>query len=142
MRHALNGMADEVANGRMSMDGFPAQVIPIMELQELQQKLGEALHRIERLEEQMHSVKGSARWQHLVLRPHPWRRQLSLRDRNMTVGQLMSIIRPNRLTPEQASADLDLPVEAIQETIAYYEENRELIRSEASKERQYLGSRT
>jgi hypothetical protein len=112
-----------------------------MELQELQHKLDNALHRIEQLEEQMSKVKGSARWQHLILRPHPRRRQFSLRDRNMTVGQLMSVIRSNRLTPEQASADLDLPIEAIREALEYYEENRELIQREASEERQYLAER-
>src|SRR5438093_2958111 len=109
-----------------------------MELQQLQQQLNEAVGRIQHLEECMKSVLESSRWQHLILRPHPWRRQLSLRARNMTVGQLMSVVVPNRLTPEQASLDLDLPVEAIREALTYYAENCDLIQREANLERQYL----
>jgi uncharacterized protein (DUF433 family) len=112
-----------------------------MELHELQQELDEALHRIERLEGCLSSVIESSRWRHLILRPHPWRRQLSLRDRNMTVGQLVSVVVPNGLTPEQASADLDLPVEAVREALAYYAENHDLIQAEARREREYLAER-
>ncbi len=112
-----------------------------MELQELQQKLEEALHRIQHLEDRLTSMIESSRWRHLILRHHPWRRQLSLRDRNMTVGQLVSVVVPNGLTPEQASADLDLPVEAVREALAYYAENRDLIQSEAQREREYLAER-
>jgi uncharacterized protein (DUF433 family) len=112
-----------------------------MELQELQQQLTEALNRIERLEERLSGVEEAARWRHLIRRPHRWRRQLGLRDRNITVGQLVSTIRANKLTPEQASEDLELPLEAIQEALAYYAENRELIAGEASEERRRLAER-
>jgi len=111
------------------------------QLQELQNKLTEALNRIQQLEERITSVEEPARWRHLIRRPHAWRRQLSLRERNMTVGQLVSTIRANKLTPEQASGDLELPLEAVQEALAYYGENRDLIAREASEERRLLAER-
>src|SRR5216117_1887027 len=108
------------------------------EIQELQSQLSEALDRIQHLEEEVRSGKELPRWQYLIARPHRWRRQLSIKGRNMTVGQLVSTVRANRLTPEAAAADLDLPVEAIQEALAYYEANRALIQLEAAEERRWL----
>jgi uncharacterized protein (DUF433 family) len=114
----------------------------VADLQVLQNKLDEALNRIQRLEEQMGPLTAQiTRWQYLVTRPHPWRRQLAIKGRNMTVGQLISTIRANRLTPEQASQDLELPVEAVQEAITYYTENRALIELEAAEERRRLTER-
>ncbi len=109
------------------------------ELQVLREKIDEALSRIQRLEERLDTKEPEPpRWQYLIARPHRWRRQLSIKGRNMTVGQLVSTVRANKLTPEAASKDLELPVEAIREALAYYEENRELIQSEATEERRRL----
>lgn len=101
------------------------------ELQQIQAQLSEALSRIERLEE-------AQRWKHLIARPDSWRRQLSLRDRNMTVGQLVSTVYASRMTPDQAAEDLDLPLEVIREALAYYEQNKELVQREAEEERRWL----
>ena len=59
----------------------------------------------------------------------------------MTVGQLVSVVRANRLTPEEASEELELPLEAIHEALAYYEEKKALIQHEASEERRYLAEK-
>ena len=59
----------------------------------------------------------------------------------MTVGQLMSTVRANQYTPEKASQELDLPLPAICEALAYYAENRDLIEMEASEERRRVGER-
>ena len=115
--------------------------IKTVELQELGQKLDEALQRIQHLEEQLQSTQEAQQWNHLIVRPSSWRRQLGLKERNMTVGQLVSTIRANRYTPEQASEDLELPLEAIQEALEYYEKNKELIQREAAEERRYLAER-
>jgi hypothetical protein len=106
------------------------------ELQAIEAKLGDALARIERLEARL-SENGSQEtaWRYLVARPHSWRRQLSIKGRNMTVGQMMSTIRAEHYTPEQASENLELPLEAIQEALAYYSANRGLIELEALEER-------
>src|SRR6266852_3713309 len=102
------------------------------ELQQLQTQLSDALQRIQHLEEEIGSGKESPRWQYLIARPHRWRRQLSIKGRNMTVGQLVSTVRANRYTPEQASEELELPLAAVYEALAYYAEHRDLIEMEAS----------
>jgi len=53
----------------------------------------------------------------------------------MTVGQFVSTVRANDHTPEQASEELELPLAAIYEALAYYAEHRDLIEMEASEER-------
>jgi hypothetical protein len=112
------------------------------DLQVLQNKLDEVLSRVQRLEEQIGPLAAqTARWRYLVARPHPWRRQLAMKGRNMTVGQLMSTILANQLGPELASQDLELPLEAIHEAMTYYAENRALIELEAAEERRRLTER-
>jgi uncharacterized protein (DUF433 family) len=111
------------------------------EMQQLQSQLTEALDRIQHLEEEMNSGKVMSPWQYLVARPHRWRRQLSIKGRNITVGQLVSTLRANRYTPEQASEELELPLAAIYEALAYHAEHRDLIEMEASEERRRLGER-
>ena len=113
-----------------------------IDIQTLQQQLEGVLNRIQRLEERLGILEGGeACWRYLVARPHPWRRQLSLKGRNTTVGHLVSVVRANGLTPEQASEDLGLPLDAIREAVAYYEENRALIELEAAEERRRLAER-
>src|SRR6266404_299275 len=103
------------------------------EMQHMQNQLTQALKRIEHLEQEWNGGKESCRWQYLILRPHRWRRQLSIKGRNMTVGQLVSTVRANRHTPEQASEELELPLAAIYEALEYYAEQRDLIEMEASE---------
>ncbi len=79
------------------------------EIQQMQTQLTEAFGRIQHLEDEIKNGKELPRWQYLVSRPHRWPRQLSVKGRNMTVGQLVSTIRANRYTPEQASDDFAKP---------------------------------
>ena len=76
-------------------------------------------------------------WQHLVVRKHPWRKQLYLKGLNMTVRQLVGGVKANGFTEEQAAANYHLPVEAIREALAYFEANPEVIALDAAYE-QYL----
>jgi uncharacterized protein (DUF433 family) len=109
------------------------------QLDEMQAQLNGALARIERLEKIVDSLGIRQQvWRFLSPRQHPWRRQLYVNGRNMTVGQLVSTVRANRLTPQQAAEDLELPVEAIEEALLYYDQNRELIQNEAAEERRFL----
>jgi len=78
------------------------------------------------------------KWIYLVERPHPWRRQLSIKGRNLTVGQLISTLRANSLSLEQLAGAVDLPLEAVSEALAYYERFRPLIELEAAEERSRL----
>jgi uncharacterized protein (DUF433 family) len=66
-------------------------------------------------------------WQHLVVRNHPWRKQLYIKGRNMTVRHVVGAVRANCLTEEEAARDLHLPVEAIREALVYFEANPEVI---------------
>ncbi len=115
------------------------------EVQLLVQRLDDITRRVQRLEESLASREAPPeppeRWLYLIARPHRWRRQLSIKGRNITVGQLVSTVRANRYTPEQASENLELPLAAIQEALAYYAENRALIELEASEERCRLAQR-
>src|SRR5947209_12420009 len=112
-----------------------------LDLEQREQKLTELFNRIEQLEGTLKNIQEASRWKHLIAPPSTWRRQLSLREKNITVGQLVSTIRANKLSVEEASADLDLPAEAIREALEYYEQNRELIQQEAAEERTYLAER-
>lgn len=71
---------------------------------------------------------------YLVARPHPWRRQLYLKGRNMTVGQLVATIKANHLSPEEAAEDMDLPLEQVCEVLAYYDLHRDLVDMELREE--------
>jgi uncharacterized protein (DUF433 family) len=75
---------------------------------------------------------------YLVSRPHPWRKQLFIKGRNMTVANLIYSIRTNKLTPEEAAQDFDLPLAAVEEAMQYYALNRELIEIEALEEKRIL----
>ena len=101
----------------------------------------EALARLERFKELSVPAVQPIIFEHyryLVEKPDKWRKQLYLKGRNMTVGQLVYTMRANNLSAEEAAADMDLPVEQVREAQAYYEINRDLIEREADEEKQYL----
>lgn len=105
------------------------------ELESLHAKLDDVLARLQELENER---TFSGRWLYLVERPHAWRRQLSIKGRNLTVGQLMSTMRANNLTLEQAAEGFNLPLEAVREAATYFEQNRGLNELEAAEERSRL----
>lgn len=80
-------------------------------------------------------------YQYLTARPHPWKKQLVLKGRNMTVGQLISTMQANNLTDEEAADDLDLPLEQIREARAYYQAHQTLVDLEAQEEAARLASK-
>ena len=73
-------------------------------------------------------------WKYLVRRNHPWRKQLYIKGRKMTVRQLLSNMTPNGFTEDEAAEDLELPVEAIREALAYAEQNSALLQYETAYE--------
>jgi uncharacterized protein (DUF433 family) len=77
-------------------------------------------------------------WNYLVRRNHPWRQQLSVRGRNMTVRQLVGTVRANQWAEEEAARNLDLPREAIREAFQYAREHEELLAIEGEIERLML----
>jgi uncharacterized protein (DUF433 family) len=77
-------------------------------------------------------------YQYLVRREHPSRRQLYIKGRNLTVGQLVATMRANKLSPEDAADDYELPIEQIREALAYYEANHDLVDAELREEKRWL----
>jgi len=59
----------------------------------------------------------------------------------MTVGQLISTMQANHLTPEEAADDLELPREQVKEAVAYYELHRDLLEAEAREEAARLAAK-
>ncbi|MCB0154904.1 MAG: hypothetical protein KDF65_08905 [Anaerolineae bacterium] len=80
-------------------------------------------------------------YEFLVARPETGRKQLYLKGRNMTVGQLIYKMRANDLNAEEAAADMDLPLTQVREAQVYYQTHRELIESEVAEEKQFLTGR-
>jgi uncharacterized protein (DUF433 family) len=80
------------------------------------------------------ALRPESNYTYLVLRPHPWRRQLSLKGRRLTVGQFLSRMRVEGWAAEQAAAEFELPVEAAYEAIDYGERYGSLIAAEDAED--------
>ena len=49
-------------------------------------------------------------WKYLVVRNHPWRKQLYIKGRNMTVRHLVGTVKANRFTEEEAAKIKNLTI--------------------------------
>jgi len=78
------------------------------------------------------------RWQYLVARPHPWRKQLYIKGRKLLASTVRQDIIANQMSPEQAAENWDLPLPAIYEAIQYCEGHHALLKLEADEERYRL----
>jgi len=76
------------------------------------------------------------KWQWLVEREHRWRRQLWVKGRKLTVGDVVSRLRFEHLTAEELAKDMDLPVDAVREAEqwASIPANAELIAAEDAED--------
>lgn len=81
------------------------------------------------------------KWIYLVNQAHPWKRQLFVKGRKLSAAAVWSGMLVNKLSREQAAANWDLPVEAIDEIYAYCEENKVLLEMEAAEELRRLGQK-
>jgi len=77
---------------------------------------------------------GNEEWTWLVAQPHRWRRQLWIKGRRMTAGQLVGQMDASGWTLEETARQFDLPVDAVAEARRYTEANRELVEAEAVEE--------
>ncbi|MFA0750848.1 MAG: hypothetical protein SLRJCFUN_001251 [Candidatus Fervidibacter sp.] len=89
----------------------------------------------------MSEGKAEVTYRYLEARPHPWRKQLCIKGRNLTVWQLLTSMWVHQMTPEEVAADYGLPVEAVYEALDYYEKHRELLHAEAEEEKRRLIAR-
>lgn len=74
-------------------------------------------------------------WTWLVRRDHPWRRQLWVKGRNITAGDLARTASGEGWSPEETARQFDLPVEAVVEAFRYAGNARELIAAEEAENR-------
>lgn len=81
------------------------------------------------------AVAPERRYRHLVRVRHPWRRQLSLKGRRLTVGQLVAQMNANAMDVAVAAEAFGLQPEAVAEALDYAARNVELLASEAAEER-------
>ena len=77
-------------------------------------------------------------WQHLAARPHPWRRQLYVKGRNLRAFTVWMEMQVNRMGPQEAAENWDLPLAAVTEIVRYCENRQDLLRMEADEERRRL----
>ena len=76
------------------------------------------------------------------LEPKPYKkstRQWGIKGRNMTVWNLVAPLVVREVTPEEMARRFDLPLEAVQEALAYYYANKEWIDAEVEEEGHQLG---
>jgi hypothetical protein len=75
------------------------------------------------------------RWKYLTERAHAWRRQLYVKGRKLRAATVWLDMQVNGMTRDEAAANWELPLEAIDEIARYCEECADLIRAEAEEER-------
>jgi uncharacterized protein (DUF433 family) len=77
------------------------------------------------------------------LEPHPgsFYRELFVRGLNLRASRLVAWMQAEELTPVQAAADRELPVEALLEAIDYVSSHSELIADELQREHELLRER-
>lgn len=76
------------------------------------------------------------------LEPKPYKKstqQWGIKGRNMTVWNMVAPIVVREVTPEEMARRFDLPLEAVQEALAYYYANKEWIDAEVEEEGRQLG---
>ena len=88
------------------------------------------------------AVAPERRYRHLVRVRHPWRRQLSLKGRRLTAGQLVAQMKANTMDIESAAREFGLEPEAVAEACDYVERHASLLAAEAAEERRYVETAT
>ncbi|AFY34347.1 hypothetical protein [Calothrix sp. PCC 7507] len=114
-----------------------------MSLQELKEKayqlsVGDRLALISAVIQSLQNTPPIENWQYLVLRPHPWRRQLYIKGRKLLASTVWQDMTSNQMSPEQAAENWDLPLSAIYEALHYCESHQGLLKLEADEERHRL----
>ena len=90
-------------------------------------------------------VAAASAEEYSLLEPHPdnWRKQLWLKGRTMTVGQLVYSMRASGMLddPDAAARNFAVPVEQVRQALRYYERHRALIEDEADEEKRRIEAR-
>ena len=75
---------------------------------------------------------------YLTSRPHPWKKQLFVKGRNMTVSNLVRRLQKEGWSPDRAVEEYSLPMEAVLEMLHYFHHHQKLIEMEESEEKRRL----
>lgn len=73
-------------------------------------------------------------YQYLEPRPHPWRKILWIKGRNMHVWHLVATMLREQETPEETAQHFGLPLPAVHEALAYYQRNKTQVDAETEEE--------
>lgn len=111
-----------------------------MSLQELKEQarklsVGDRLALVSAIIQSLQDVSQTDKWQYLVARPHPWRKQLYIKGRKLLASTVWLDMISNQMSSEDAAENWDLPLPAIDEVINYCESHQELLQLEADEER-------
>jgi hypothetical protein len=81
------------------------------------------------------ALRAESRYRYLVAVPHRWRRQLMLKGRRITAGQLVSTMDAENWSVDDAAREFELDPLAVAEAVDYVSRSRALIEAEAVEER-------
>jgi hypothetical protein len=81
------------------------------------------------------ALRAESRYRFLVAVPHKWRRQLTLKGRRITAGQLVATMDAENWGVDQAALEFDVDPLAVAEAVDYVSRYRALIDAEAVEER-------
>jgi uncharacterized protein (DUF433 family) len=87
------------------------------------------------------AAEDAEEYRYLERREHPWRKQLYIKGRNMTVAHLVYGMRANKMSPEETAEDTDLPLAQVQEALLYYQRHRDIVEADDAEELRRLKAR-
>lgn len=76
----------------------------------------------------------ASEYTYLVQRPHPWRKQLFVKGRRLTAGQVLHAMHVNGWTTERTATEFDMPLGAVREAVDYGERFGSLIAAEDAED--------
>jgi uncharacterized protein (DUF433 family) len=80
------------------------------------------------------------KYKYLISRPEKWKKQLYIKGCGcLTARHVVGTMLSNKLTPEETAKAYSLPVEAVLESLEYYQENKALVDAEVREERRLGG---
>ena len=80
---------------------------------------GEDPRAVDALPELTSMLRPESRYRFLTAAPHPWRRQLSIKGRRITAGQLVFSMEADKMSIADTAADYDLDPLAVAEAVDY-----------------------
>ena len=73
-------------------------------------------------------------YKHLEAHPASWRKQWYLKERNLTVWQVVGRMQAHGYSSAEAAEQFDLPPEAVLEAVDYYQRHKDLVDAETAEE--------